>query len=49
MWVYAGISPLAGFVADRFSRSRIITGSLLVWSIITWLTGHATGRESSEK
>jgi len=41
LWVYAGISPLAGFLADRFPRSRIITASLLVWSTVTWLTGQA--------
>lgn len=39
--VYGVLSPFAGFLGDRFSRSRIITGSLLVWSFITWLTVHA--------
>jgi len=41
LWVYGGLSPLAGFFADRFSRSRLIVISLLVWSAVTWLTGHA--------
>lgn len=41
LWVYAALSPLAGFIADRFDRSRVIIGSLLVWSLVTWLTGHA--------
>ncbi|HEY3900921.1 MAG TPA: MFS transporter [Chthoniobacter sp.] len=41
LWVYAGISPFAGFLADRFPRSRIVTGSLLIWSSVTWLTGQA--------
>lgn len=41
LWVYGLLSPFAGFLADRFSRSRVIIGSLFVWSAITWLTGHA--------
>ncbi len=39
--VYAALSPFAGFLADRFNRSRVITGSLFVWSFVTWLTGYA--------
>lgn len=38
--VYAVLSPFAGYLADRFNRSRVIIVSLLVWSLITWLTGH---------
>jgi MFS family permease len=41
LWVYAVLSPFAGFMADRFSRSRVILWSLLVWSALTWLTGYA--------
>src|SRR5688572_31483265 len=40
LWVYGLLSPFAGFLADRFNRSRLIIGSLLVWSLLTWLTGH---------
>lgn len=39
--VYALLSPIAGFLADRTSRSRVILGSLFIWSVLTWLTGHA--------
>ena len=42
LFVYAILSPLGGYVADRFSCSRIITFSLFVWSATTWLTAHAT-------
>src|SRR5512133_1968129 len=42
LWVYGLLSPFAGFLADRFNRSRVIVGSLFVWSLITWLTAHAT-------
>ncbi len=41
LWVYGLLSPLAGFLADRFSRSRVIIVSLFVWSAVTWLTAHA--------
>ena len=39
-WVYAIFSPIGGYIADRFSRKLTICGSLFVWSLITWLTGH---------
>ncbi|MDR3262378.1 MAG: MFS transporter [Tannerella sp.] len=42
LWVYGLLSPFAGFMADRFKRSYVITGSLFVWSVVTWLTAHAT-------
>lgn len=45
LWVYGLLSPFAGFLADRFSRSRLIVGSLLVWSLLTWLTGHVRSFE----
>ena len=41
LWVYALFSPASGFLADRFSRSRIILFSLMVWSAVTWLTAVA--------
>jgi len=42
MWVYAFLSPVGGFVADRFNRRWTVILSLCVWSVVTWLTGRAT-------
>lgn len=41
-WTYACLSPLGGWLADRLSRRWTIGLSLLVWSIVTWYTGHVT-------
>jgi MFS family permease len=42
LWVYGLLNPFAGFIADRFNRSRVIIVSLFVWSTVTWLTSYAT-------
>ena len=41
MWVYAFLSPVGGFIADRFNRRWTVIGSLFCWSAVTWATGHA--------
>ena len=41
-WVYAALSPFAGYLADRFSRRWVIGASLFAWSTTTWLTGHTS-------
>jgi MFS transporter, Spinster family, sphingosine-1-phosphate transporter len=44
-WVYAFLSPIGGYLADRYSRRHVIAGSLFVWSVVTWTTGHVTSYE----
>lgn len=41
-WVYALLSPVGGYIADRYSRRHVICVSLVMWSGVTWLTGHVT-------
>jgi len=38
--VYGLLSPLGGWCADRFSRSRVILVSLAAWSTVTWVTAY---------
>ena len=44
-WTYAFLSPVGGYVADRYGRRHVIAGSLLVWSAVTWATGQVTSHE----
>jgi MFS family permease len=41
LWTYGILSPFAGFLADKFNRSRVVIVSLLVWSIVTWMTAYS--------
>lgn len=43
--VYAALSPVGGYLADRYSRKFIILCSLVVWSVVTWMTGKAESYE----
>lgn len=43
LWGYALSSPAAGYLADRYSRSRLVLFSLLAWSAVMALTGFAAG------
>ena len=44
-WTYAFLSPIGGYIADRFSRKYVIAGSLIAWSAITWATGQVSNYE----
>jgi MFS transporter, Spinster family, sphingosine-1-phosphate transporter len=43
LWSYALASPFAGTIADRYSRSRIVFISLILWSLVTALTSAVGG------
>jgi predicted MFS family arabinose efflux permease len=45
LWVYGLFSPFAGYLADRFNRSRVIIVSLFIWSLVTWLTAYVQSFE----
>ncbi|MBL9199329.1 MAG: MFS transporter, partial [Opitutaceae bacterium] len=46
LWIYGTVSPVGGYLADRYSRKWVILVSLGVWSGVTWLTGHMHSFES---
>lgn len=46
LWVYGLSSPISGVLGDRWPRIKIVTGSLIVWSFFTILTGFAPNGSS---
>jgi MFS family permease len=42
-WVYAFLSPVGGYLADRFGKRVTICGSLCAWSLVTWWTAGSSG------
>ncbi|MBS1850108.1 MAG: MFS transporter [Acidobacteria bacterium] len=41
LWAYALCSPLGGYLGDRLSRRKVILGSLIIFSVVTFATGLA--------
>lgn len=39
LWSYGILSPFGGFIADKYSRKKVIVFSVLVWSAVTLWTG----------
>lgn len=42
LWVYGLLSPFSGFMADKYSRKKVIVFSVGVWSAVTLWTGFIT-------
>jgi len=42
LWIYGLMSPVSGIIADTLNRKWLIVGSLLVWSLVTFMMGYAT-------
>ena len=42
LWAYGLMNPVAGYLADKFSRVKVILISLLSWSLITLITSRVT-------
>ena len=45
LWIYGLCSPIAGYVADRVGKKRVILTSLTIWSAATFATGLVTSYE----
>jgi MFS family permease len=42
LWVYALCNPISGQIGDRYSKRKLMTTSLFLWSGVTALTGLST-------
>lgn len=42
LWSYGIFSPFGGYIADRYSRKKVIVFSVFVWSLVTLWTGYAS-------
>lgn len=42
LWSYGILSPFGGFLADKYSRRKMIVFSAFVWSVITLWTGFSS-------
>ncbi|MES2653791.1 MAG: MFS transporter [Bacteroidota bacterium] len=42
LWSYGIFSPFGGFIADKYSRKKVIVFSVFIWSVVTLWTGYAT-------
>ncbi|MCI0627925.1 MAG: MFS transporter [Acidobacteria bacterium] len=40
-WTYGGLSPVAGYLGDRFSRRTVVIVSVIAWSFASILCGFA--------
>ncbi|GAA4146152.1 MFS transporter [Sphingobacterium kyonggiense] len=40
LWSYGVVSPFGGFLADRYSRKKVIILSVIIWSSVTLWTGY---------
>ncbi len=45
LWSYGILSPFGGFLADRYSRRKVIIFSVTVWSLATAWTGYVSSFE----
>lgn len=42
LWSYGFVSPFGGYLADRYSRKKVIVLSVAVWSAVTLWTGYTS-------